>query len=93
MDKFAEAKFDGKNIYIHGNARKAPLYYNLLLKNFTRGKRLLDIGCGDGIIGKIVDKDVEYEGVDIGAGCYEEIENSSVKYIREYTDLTSYRSG
>ena len=89
MNKFGVAKFNGKNIFGYGNVRLGPHYYHFLLEKFSKNKKILDIGCGDGVIGTVVDKDVNYKGVDIGAGCYDEVLNDDIQYIRDYDELLS----
>ena len=90
MERFGTVKYDKGNMYGYGNVRLGPHYYQFLLEDMSSNKRVLDIGCGDGIIGEIVNKDVCYKGVDIGAGCYDEVENDNVEYIRDYESLLSY---
>jgi 2-polyprenyl-3-methyl-5-hydroxy-6-metoxy-1,4-benzoquinol methylase len=90
MNRFGIAKFNGKNIFGYGNVRLGPHYYKFLLEDVSRNKRVLDIGCGDGVISSVVGDSVEYMGVDIGAGCYDEVDNPNIKYIRDHNELLSY---
>lgn len=90
MNRFGITKFDGKNIFGYGNVRLGPHYYKWLLEDVSRNKKVLDIGCGDGVISSVIGDNVEYMGVDIGAGCYDEVDNPNIKYIRDYHELLSY---
>lgn len=87
LEKDGVTKFNGGNIYGYGNVRLAPHYYSYLIGPEAGGKTVLDIGCGDGVVGTIVGDDVSYRGIDIGAGIYPERPNASVKYIRDYDEL------
>ena len=59
----------------------------ILLEDFSQNKKVLDIGCGDGVISSLVGDSVEYIGVDIGAGCYDEVDSPNIKYIRDNEEL------
>jgi 2-polyprenyl-3-methyl-5-hydroxy-6-metoxy-1,4-benzoquinol methylase len=87
MKKYGRAEFKNGNIYGYGNVRLGPTYYQFLLKDISKNKKILDIGCGDGVIGNIVGENVNYKGVDIGAGCYNEVESGNIEYIRDYDEL------
>jgi 2-polyprenyl-3-methyl-5-hydroxy-6-metoxy-1,4-benzoquinol methylase len=80
-------KFDGSNIYGYGNVRLVQHYYKYLIEPEAQDKTLLDIGCGDGVVGTIVQDGVSYHGVDIGAGIYSEKPSPNVRYIRDYNEL------
>lgn len=87
MNKFGNTKLVGNKIYSFGSIRLAPHYYNHILKGISQNKSILDIGCGDGIIGTVVDPGIKYIGLDIGAGSYEEVNRKNIYYIRDYETL------
>lgn len=87
LEEDGVTKFDGHNIYGYGNVRLVPHYYKHLIEPEAHGKTLLDIGCGDGVVGTLVQDNVTYQGIDIGAGIYPEKPNYNVSYIRDYDDL------
>ena len=80
-------RYDGHNLFGWGFHRLAVHYYKCLIEPVMDGKTVLDIGCGDGVIGKVVAADVTYRGLDIGAGIYSETDDSQVAYIRDYPEL------
>ena len=89
LKEYGKSIFDGRNLYGYGKVRLATHYYKSLIESHSQGRSILDIGCGDGIIGKIVGDDVEYRGLDIGAGIYDESDSSKISYIRDYAELLS----
>lgn len=89
MSNFGMSNYNHNNIYGYGNFRLSVHYYRHILKDLSSGKSILDIGCGDGVVGTIVEDDVVYKGLDIGAGCYDEIERDDIHYIRDYDQLLS----
>ena len=54
LEEDGVTKFDGHNIYGYGNVRLVPHYYKHLIEPEAQGKTLLDIGCGDGTLLKII---------------------------------------
>jgi|SaaInlStandDraft_4_1057021.scaffolds.fasta_scaffold84292_1 2-polyprenyl-3-methyl-5-hydroxy-6-metoxy-1,4-benzoquinol methylase len=89
LKEYGLTKYNGKDIFGYGNVRLAPHYYKYMLEKKAHGKSILDIGCGDGVIGTIVGDDTEYMGLDIGAGIYKEVEHKQIRYIRNHDELMS----
>lgn len=89
LKEYGKSIYDGSNLYGYGKVRLATHYYKSLIEPHSKGRSVLDIGCGDGIIGTIVGDDVEYRGLDIGAGIYGESDSSNISYIRNYPELLS----
>jgi hypothetical protein len=81
--------YDGKDLFGYGKIRLAAHYYKSLVEPHVHGKSILDIGCGDGMIGTITADNVTYQGLDIGAGIYSERPSPDVSYIRDYPELLS----
>lgn len=68
-------------LYGLGNVRLAPHYVNNLVNPYyNQTDLILDVGCGDGIVR--YHTHLSYEGIDIGAGIYDEVDDKSVSYIR-----------
>lgn len=84
-------RYDGKNIYGYGNVRLAPHYVMHLINPLFPFSSLLDIGCGDGIVKDYLPEkergEVDYIGIDIGAGIYEETKSPNIKYVRDHQKL------
>ena len=89
LKEYGRSFCDGKNIYGYGNVRLALHYYKFLVEPNVRGKSILDIGCGDGIIGTVSSADVDYKGLDINAGIYGVVDRPDVKYIPDFSELLS----
>jgi len=55
-------------------------------------KSILDIGCGGGVLMKLVNKNVKYLGVDADAGIYKRKKHKNLKYFRNAAQTESYLS-
>jgi hypothetical protein len=73
-------------LYGLGNVRLAPHYVKHLINPFyNQTDLMLDVGCGDGIMK--YHTHLSYEGIDIGAGIYDEVDDKSVTYIRNTEEM------
>jgi predicted TPR repeat methyltransferase len=59
-------------------------------KNNIDIKSVLDIGCADGIVSKVIDKNIKYMGVDIGADIYKRTNSKNIYYIEDYVSLKNF---
>lgn len=86
---FGKAKIKGDRVFGFGNVRLSGLLTEVFKQrriDFKDYKTVLDIGCGDGMAKNSL-LDLNYLGLDIGAGCYPEVEDDSIKYIRNRETL------
>ena len=64
------------------------------LKYFLREKKdiksILDIGCGGGVLMKLVNKDTEYLGVDADAGIYKKKQHKRLRYFKNAIQTENY---
>ena len=57
-------------VYSKGPSSCGYSFLKYFLKKHKDIKSILDIGCGGGVLMKLVNKDVKYLGVDADAGIY-----------------------
>ena len=55
---------------------------SIFLKKIKKIKSCLDIGCGNGILLKIISKDIDYLGVDANVGIYKKRKSKKLKYFK-----------
>jgi SAM-dependent methyltransferase len=60
------------------DARLAALITTQILPGLTEIRSILDIGCGDGVVGELIPRDCDYRGIDLSnASIYEQNEEDS----------------
>ena len=59
-------------IYSNGYTSETYSFINFFLKKHTDIKSFLDIGCGDGILLDLINKKIDYFGVDADVGIKKE---------------------
>ena len=69
-------------IYSIGKSSEGFTYLKYFLKNRKNIKSFLDIGCGNGNLLKLLDKNTSYLGVDANAGIYKQKKNKYIKYFK-----------
>jgi ubiquinone/menaquinone biosynthesis C-methylase UbiE len=56
----------------------------LKLLNLTPGSKLLDLACGNGVLGKTISKDIEYTGIDIAPSLVNEAKRTDRNPKHQY---------
>ena len=74
------------NIHAIGNVRLAVEYFKHIILPI-KPVSILDIGCGDGVLVDYIGDEINYRGLDIGAGCYPERHNAKIIYIHDNISL------
>ena len=77
------------------DARLASLIATQILPTLSGINSILDIGCGDGIVGKLIPKDCDYRGIDLSnSAIYEQnVEDVRITYSNpKNLELTIERS-
>jgi 2-polyprenyl-3-methyl-5-hydroxy-6-metoxy-1,4-benzoquinol methylase len=62
--------------------RKASYMAENIVNNLSGITSVLDIGCGDGVVGTLLSDGIDYSGIDIGAEIYPESDAENVTYLR-----------
>ena len=77
-------------IYSIGKSSEGYAYIKYFLKNHNNIKSFLDIGCGNGNLLKLMDKNISYLGVDSNAGIYKPKKNKYIKYFKTSEQTENY---
>ncbi len=79
-------------VYSKGPSSCAYSFLKYFLKKNKDIKSMLDIGCGGGVLMKLLNKDVKYLGVDADAGIYKKKKHKNLKYFKNAAQTESYLS-
>ena len=77
-------------VYSKGPSSCGYSFLKFFLKKNKDIKSILDIGCGGGVLMKLVNKDTEYLGVDADAGIYKKKKNKRLKYFKNAIQTENY---
>jgi SAM-dependent methyltransferase len=77
-------------VYSKGPSSCGYSFLKYFLKKNKDIKSILDIGCGGGVLMKLVNKDTEYLGVDADAGIYKKKQHKRLKYFKSAIQTENY---
>ena len=77
-------------IYSKGPSSCGYSFFKYFLQKNKDIKSVLDIGCGDGVLMKLINKNIEYLGVDSDAGIYNKRKHNKLKYFKNSTQTENY---
>ena len=77
-------------VYSKGPSSCGYSFLKYFLKKNKDIKSILDIGCGGGVLMKLVNKDTEYLGVDADAGIYKKKQHKRLKYFKNAIQTENY---
>ena len=77
-------------IFSRGASHEGYSFFKYFLKENTDIKSFLDIGCGNGILNKLIDNKSNYLGVDANAGIYKKKKSNSIKYFKDAQKTEKY---
>ena len=77
-------------IYSKGPSSCGYSFLKYFLKKNKDIKSILDIGCGGGVLLNLVNKNVEYLGVDADAGIYKKKKHRQLKYFKNAKETEKY---
>ena len=77
-------------VYSKGPSSCGYSFLKHFLKKNKDIKSILDIGCGGGVLMKLVNKDTEYLGVDADAGIYKKKQHKRLKYFKNAIQTENY---
>lgn len=80
----------GDTIYSKGPSSAALNFINYFFSKEKNIKSFLDVGCGDGILMKLMNKKIEYLGIDSDAGIKKKKINSNIKYFKNPKTSDTY---
>jgi len=90
MNYSKKTLLDDDTIYSIGKSSEGFTYFKYFLKNNNNIKSFLDIGCGNGNLKKLMNKDIAYLGVDSNAGIYKPKKNKYIKYFKNSKKTEEY---
>ena len=73
-----------------GKSHEGYSFFKYFLKKHKHIKSFLDIGCGNGILKKLIDNKSNYLGVDANAGIYKKKKSNSIKYFKDAQKTEKY---
>ena len=76
-------------IYSEGPTSLSYNYFKYFI-NDKNLKNILDIGCGNGILLKLLNKKIAYLGVDSDAGIYKKKKHKKIKYFNNSLNCEKY---
>tara|TARA_B100000287_G_scaffold9241_2_gene9097 strand:+ start:17864 stop:18565 length:702 start_codon:yes stop_codon:yes gene_type:complete len=79
-------------IYSNGYSHEGYSFIRYFLKRNNTIKSFLDIGCGNGILLKAIDKKTDYLGLDANAGIYKKKISKKIKYFKNAKSTENYFS-
>ena len=79
-------------IYSNGYSHEGYSFIRYFLKKNNTIKSFLDIGCGNGILLKAIDKKTDYLGLDANAGIYKKKISKKIKYFKNAKSTENYFS-
>ena len=79
-----------ETIYSKGPSSCGYSFLKYFLKKNKDIKSILDIGCGGGVLMKLVNKNTEYLGVDADAGIYKKKKHKKLKYFKSAIQTENY---
>tara|TARA_Y100000746_G_C15390033_1_gene401799 strand:- start:389 stop:1090 length:702 start_codon:yes stop_codon:yes gene_type:complete len=77
-------------IYSKGYTSESYSFINFFLKKHKNIKSFLDIGCGDGILLKLISKKIDYLGVDADVGIKRKKKHNKIKYFKSSNKTELY---
>ena len=77
-------------IYSKGTSHEGYSFVKYFLKKNKDIKSFLDIGCGNGILIKLMTKKINYLGVDANVGIYKKRKNNKIKYFKNAIATENY---
>lgn len=79
-----------ETIYSKGPSSCGYSFLKYFLKKNKDIKSILDIGCGGGVLMKLLNKNTEYLGVDADAGIYKKKKHKKLKYFKSAIQTENY---
>jgi 2-polyprenyl-3-methyl-5-hydroxy-6-metoxy-1,4-benzoquinol methylase len=77
-------------IYSKGASHEGYSFVKYFLKKKNNINSFLDIGCGNGILQKLISKNTNYLGVDANVGIYKKKKSKKVKYFKDAQKTEEY---
>ena len=77
-------------IYAKGHSPEGYSFIKFFLKKHKDIKSFLDIGCGDGILLKLINKKIDYLGVDADVGIKRKKKHNKIKYFKNSIITENY---
>jgi len=90
MQKLDNTYLINDTIFSKGPSSEGYSFIKYFLKKNKNIKSFLDIGCGSGILLKLMNKKVNYLGVDADAGIYKRKKHSKIKYFKNAQSTENY---
>jgi len=81
MEKLNSTYTINDTIYSKGPVSCSYSFIKNFLKKNTNIKSFLDIGCGNSVLLKLMNKKIDYLGVDSNAGIYKKRKHNKIKYF------------
>ena len=77
-------------IYSKGTSHEGYSCVKYFLEKKNNINSFLDIGCGDGILQKLINKNTNYLGVDANVGIYKKKKSKKIKYFKNARKTEEY---
>ena len=80
----------GDTIYSKGASSFGYSFFKYFLQKNQDIKSVLDMGCGNGVLLKLMNKKIDYHGVDANAGIYKKRKHNKIKYFKNSIKTENY---
>ena len=77
-------------IFTKGKSHEGYSFFKYFLKDHGNINSFLDIGCGNGILQKLLKKKTNYLGVDANVGIYKKNKSNKIKYFKNAKKTEEY---
>ena len=80
----------GDTIYSKGPTSCGHTFFKYFLQKNKNISSVLDIGCGNGVLLKLMNKKNDYHGVDANVGIYKKKKHNKIKYFKNSIKTEDY---
>ena len=77
-------------VYSKGPSNCGFAFVKFFLQKKNNIKSFLDIGCGNGMLLKLMSKEINYFGVDANVGIYKKKKNKKIRYFKNAKDTENH---